>query len=65
MGLAERGDCTFIGIFGVRSLYEFSKIKQEAINKLETQTDMLIFGVGPALMFEDKEAANKTLESSA
>jgi len=43
--------------------YEFYKIKQEAVNKLESQTDMLIFGVGPALMFEDKDTANTTLES--
>src|ERR1700679_405702 len=42
---------------------EFYKLKQETVNKLETQTDMLIFGVGPALMFDDKDAADKTLES--
>ena len=44
-------------------VYEFYKLKEETVNKLESQTDMLIFGVGPALMFEDKDAANKTLES--
>jgi len=49
--------------FMALGFYEFYKIKQEAINKLESQTDMLIFGVGPALMFEDKDAAIKTLES--
>jgi len=42
---------------------EFYKLKLETINKLETQTDMLIFGVGPALIFDDKDAADKTLES--
>jgi cytochrome c-type biogenesis protein CcmH/NrfG len=28
--------------------YEIQKIKQETVNKLESQTDMLIYGVAPA-----------------
>ncbi len=43
--------------------YEFYKLKEETVNKLESQTDMLIFGVGPALMFDDRDSADKTLES--
>jgi len=61
-GIASGMIALLLAFFAL-GIYEFYKIKQEAINKLESQTDMLVFGVGPALMFGDKDAANTTLES--
>src|ERR1700722_18494747 len=62
IGIAS-GVIALLLAFLALGVYEFYKIKQEATTKLESQADMLIFGVGPALMFEDKDAADKTLES--
>jgi signal transduction histidine kinase len=62
LGIAS-GVIALLLAFLTLGFFEFYKIKQEAINKLDSQSEMLIYGVAPALMFEDKEGANKALES--
>ncbi len=46
--------------FGV---VEYYKIKNESLNKTHLQMDMLVFNLQPTLLFDDKAAADKILQS--
>ncbi len=44
-------------------IVEFYKIKGESVSRLSSQIDMLAYNLQPTLLFDDKDAANKTLLS--